>query len=105
RAIQGENTAESVILAAEEAKEVGQRYFVPMYVDLGRLQARGGSRNVATSEQRACGLQSHATPPGLRLELEFPAARRDLLDAAGNAQKRERQFLVEKLEIDTPIVD
>src|SRR5258708_17550071 len=71
----------------------------------GRLRARGGSGNVATSHQRAGGLQGHATAPGLSLECEFPPTGGNLLDAAGNSQKRKRQFLVEKFEIDTTIVD
>src|SRR5258708_39373009 len=71
----------------------------------GRLRARGGSGDVATSHQRAGGLQGHAAPPGLGLEREFPATGGNLLDAAGNPQKRKRQFLVEKFEIDTTIVD
>src|SRR5260370_8043515 len=76
-----------------------------MDVNLGKLQARGGSGDVATSHQRAGGLQGHAAPPGLGLEREFPATGGNLLDAAGNSQKRKRQFLVEKFEIDTTIVD
>src|SRR5579859_1862606 len=105
RAIQGEKAAQSIILSSEEAEEISQRYFVPMYVDFGRLKARGGSRNVAASHQRAGGLQGHAATPRLSLQREFPAARRNLLDAAGNAQERERQFFVEDFEIDAPIVD
>src|SRR5260370_38242177 len=76
-----------------------------MDVNLGKLQARGGSGDVATSHQRAGGLQGHAAPPGLGLEREFPATGGNLLDAAGNSQKRKRQFLVGRFEIETTSVD
>src|SRR6266705_568346 len=50
-------------------------------------------------------LQEDTAAPWLGFELKFPAARRDLFDAAGNSCEGEREFLLLILEIDTPIVE
>src|SRR6266446_8245203 len=83
-------TADAVILAAEKTEQVREGDLVPVKVKLGGLQARRRSRDVAAHQQRSRGLQRNAAAPGLRSELQPPAAGSNLLDAAGNSQERKR---------------
>src|SRR5271154_5135619 len=76
-----------------------------MHVNLGGLQSRRRARDISPDIYGAGRLQRGTAPPGLCLQLQLPAARGNLLDGAGNARERERQFLVKDLEIDSPVVN
>src|SRR5579863_6429033 len=76
-----------------------------MHVNFGRLQSRRRTRDISPNKHSAGRLQRGAAPPWLRLQLQLPAARGNLLDGAGNARERERQFLVKDLEIDSSVVN
>src|SRR3954469_1536065 len=76
-----------------------------MNMDLGGLKARGGARDVPANRQCAGGLQGDAASPGLRFQPDLPTPRRNLLNAAGNAQKSERQLFVSELEVQTPVLN
>src|SRR6516225_10192009 len=105
RGVQSKQTADAVILTMEKAEDIGEGSFAPAQGDFRRLQASGGPRQVPVNANAPRRLQENTAAPGLCLELEFPAARRDLFDAAGNSYEGERKFLLLILEIDTPFVE
>src|SRR5215472_6570697 len=105
RGIQGEKTASSIILPMQKSKDVCQRTLAPMQRYLRRLQASRSARQIPSHANCSRGLQKDATPPGLGFQLQLPAARRYLLETAGDSRECEWELVVLNLEINAPFIE
>ncbi len=102
--IDGKQAAHSIVVLPDEAQGIGHGGGTPSQIELGRLEARGRPGNRAAHAERADILQLHARAHRARLQVELPAARAVLLDAARNIDQCEGTFVVPLLEIDAPAV-
>src|SRR5499425_529758 len=105
RGVQVESASHAIVSSTKQPEQIGERSIVPAHTDFRRLQSCGSSRNVATDEYSAGGLERSAAPPRLCLKLKLPPARSHLLYASRDTKEGKRQFFVQKFEVDAPIVD
>src|SRR5215469_772871 len=105
RTIQREKTASAIILPMHKPKDVCQRTLAPMQRNLRRLQASRSARQISSHANCSRGLQEDATPPGLSLQLQFPAAGRHLVETSGDSRECEWELVVLDLEIDAAVIE
>ncbi len=102
--IDRKQAAHSVVILPDKTQRIRKRCGAPGQIKLGRLKTRGRSGNRTAQAQRPDILQLHTRAHRPRFQIELPAARAILLDAARNVDKREGTFVVPLLEINAPAV-
>src|SRR5579859_4459321 len=79
-------TPHTVIPSAQQPEHIRERDFPPVHHDLRGPKPSRSSRDVSLHAHGSRGLQHHASAPGLRLQVQPPAAWRNLVHAPRNCR-------------------